>query len=344
MKYNKAELLRNMTESMNDEINGQSMEDLTDLYGERKKAKADIEMELKEAGIKAVMTVAIEKLKDNPLNHFSKMQGEQWDEFLESVKTYGIISPVIARKMADGNYEIISGHNRVRAARAAGLETVPVCEVEVDDVEASVLMGLSNTQRENTTDLEWGWAYRNTYEALKRPSGERTDLTSGHDDHMFEEGTSGHEDHRLRTVDIVAEKYGVSAKTLQRKLRLTYLLKPLYECFEKKRFNQDAAVQLSYLTESEQGILAGCLEINDDKIDVEVAKRMKELSEKAQLDSQAITKMLAEMNGEPQEKQKRQLKYQVSDDCFPEGLKKGERAGYIEKALRYIMLNNIDLN
>lgn len=316
------------------------MDEITDLFGEKKKAEADFEAELKKRNVSVIRDIDIDKLKENPDNHFSKMEGEQWKEFLESVKTYGIISPVIARKMADGNYEIISGHNRVRAARAAGLETVPVCEVEVDDVEASVLMGLSNTQRENTTDLEWGWAYRNTYEALKKPAANQytKDKSAGSHDGNQQSSTK-------KTLEIVAEKYGIGKNTLHRKMRLTYLMAPLYENYLKKAFTQDTMVTLSYLNSREQATLAGMLSFDGGTVTSDMAKELKELSDKDQLDAGAIEEIWKKYNdGKVKEKVKRPVKYSVADDCFPEGLKKGDRAGYIEKALRYIMLNHIDLD
>lgn len=307
------------------------MDEITDLFGEKKKAEADFEAELKKRNVSVIRDIDIDKLKENPDNHFSKIEGEKWDEFLASVREYGVIVPLIVRPLDFGKYEIIAGHNRLRAAREVGLKTVPARIVEVDDVEASVLMGISNAQRENTTDLEWGWAYRNTYEALKRPVGRKKE-NGGHDGHQ-------------KTVDIVAKKYGVGARTLQRKMRLTYLMAPLYENYLKKAFTQDAMVTLSYLNSREQATLAGMLSFDGGTVTPDMAKELKELSDKDQLDAGAIEEIWKKYNdGKVKEKVKRPVKYSVADDCFPEGLKKGDRAGYIEKALRYIMLNHIDLD
>jgi len=324
------------------------MDEITDLFGEKKKAEADFEAELKKRNVSVIRDIDIDKLKENPDNHFSKIEGEKWDEFLASVREYGVIVPLIVRPLDFGKYEIIAGHNRLRAAREVGLKTVPARIVEVDDVEASVLMGISNAQRENTTDLEWGWAYRNTYEALKRPSGERTDLTSSHDGTRLEgwdEGTSSHDGTRLRTDESVAKMYGIGKNTLHRKMRLTYLMAPLYENYLKKAFTQDTMVTLSYLNSREQATLAGMLSFDGGTVTPDMAKELKELSDKDQLDAGAIEEIWKKYNdSKVKEKVKRPVKYSVSDDCFPEGLKKGDRAGYIEKALRYIMLNHIDLN
>lgn len=323
------------------------MDEITDLFGEKKKAEADFEAELKKRNVSVIRDIDIDKLKENPDNHFSKIEGEKWDEFLASVREYGVIVPLIVRPLDFGKYEIIAGHNRLRAAREVGLKAVPARIVEVDDVEASVLMGISNAQRENTTDLEWGWAYRNTYEALKRPTGRKKENGTQSGNHSEEENGTQNGNHLkgVKTLEIVAGKYGVGKNTVQRKMRLTYLMAPLYENYLKKAFTQDTMVTLSYLNSREQATLAGMLSFDGGTVTSDMAKELKELSDKDQLDAGAIEEIWKKYNdGKVKEKVKRPVKYSVADDCFPEGLKKGDRAGYIEKALRYIMLNHIDLD
>ena len=323
------------------------MDEITDLFGEKKKAEADFEAELKKRNVSVIRDIDIDKLKENPDNHFSKIEGEKWDEFLASVREYGVIVPLIVRPLDFGRYEIIAGHNRLRAAREVGLKAIPARIVEVDDVEASVLMGISNAQRENTTDLEWGWAYRNTYEALKRPTGRKKENGTQNGNHSEEENGTQNGNHLkgVKTLEIVAGKYGVGKNTVQRKMRLTYLMAPLYENYLKKAFTQDTMVTLSYLNSREQATLAGMLSFDGGTVTPDMAKELKELSDKDQLDAGAIEEIWKKYNdGKVKEKVKRPVKYSVADDCFPEGLKKGDRAGYIEKALRYIMLNHIDLD
>ena len=331
------------------------MDEITDLFGEKKKAEADFEAELKKRNVSVIRDIDIDKLKENPDNHFSKIEGEKWDEFLASVREYGVIVPLIVRPLDFGRYEIIAGHNRLRAAREVGLKAVPARIVEVDDVEASVLMGISNAQRENTTDLEWGWAYRNTYEALKKDIGRPkeklshdgtiTQNTMAAEVTLSEEEKLSHDGTVKRTDESVAKMYGIGKNTLHRKMRLTYLMAPLYENYLKKAFTQDTMVTLSYLNSREQATLAGMLSFDGGTVTPEMAKELKELSDKDQLDAGAIEEIWKKYNdGKVKEKVKRPVKYSVADDCFPEGLKKGDRAGYIEKALRYIMLNHIDLD
>ena len=178
-----------------------------------------------------VENIEVEKLLDNPNNRFHKIEGEKWEEFLGSIKEHGIQVPLIVRPVGT-NYEIIAGHNRKRGAIESGIVKVPCLVKDIDDVEASVLVAITNSQRENTTEIEWGWAYRNTYELLKRPSGERTDLTCPHEGNRLENETDltcPHEGNRLekgkKTVDIVAEKYGVGKNTVHR-LSLIHISEP----------------------------------------------------------------------------------------------------------------------
>lgn len=206
--------------------------EITDIFGENKGSNINFEEELEKRGGKYIVDVEVKRLKDNPNNKFHKIDGEKWEVFVASIKEYGIMQPIIVRPVGRENrldtLEIIAGHNRVRAAKEIGLDRVPAIISDVDDVDASVIIGITNNQRENTTDLEWGWAYRNTYETIKKPSGERTDLTYP---------LSGDRSIRLTTEQLVAKKYGVGKNTIYRKMRLTYLEQQLLQLYESKKNN-----------------------------------------------------------------------------------------------------------
>lgn len=100
-----------------------------------------------------VENIEVEKLLDNPNNRFHKIEGEKWEEFLGSIKEHGIQVPLIVRPVGT-NYEIIAGHNRKRGAIESGIVKVPCLVKDIDDVEASVLVAITNSQRENTTEIE----------------------------------------------------------------------------------------------------------------------------------------------------------------------------------------------
>ena len=301
-------------------------------------------------GKQVVQNIALDLLDDNPNNHFHKIEGDKWEEFLGSVKEYGVVNPILVRPKEDGRYEILAGHNRKRAAIEAGLNEISCIIKDIDDVDASVIIGITNNQREDTTDLEWGWAYRNTLETIKHQGKKIDDISSANDGQKFENGiedTSTHDGQKSKTsIDIVAKKYGVGKGTAQRKIRLTYLHKVLYEVLTRFKTPQDIMVDLSYLAELDQMNLAAKCEAEKLIITKEMAK---ELKKKAQ-----------ELNGEPltidplhslvdsfnpkSTKQHRPRKYNIDDELFPADIKKGDREAYISKALEYVLSHNINLD
>ena len=288
-----------------------------------------------------VENIEVEKLLDNPNNRFHKIEGEKWEEFLGSIKEHGIQVPLIVRPVGT-NYEIIAGHNRKRGAIESGIVKVPCLVKDIDDVEASVLVAITNSQRENTTEIEWGWAYRNTYELLKRPSGERTDLTCDHEGHRLDDGK--------KTVDIVAEKYGVGSTTIKRKIRLTYLIKQIYDYCKSKKVNQDVMVELSYLTEETQFKIMSCFmdyEVEITKEFVKVVRSIeKEKDGNVDIDDLYNLCEVKNKNAEKNKLRDKVIKYELPDGILPKNINannKKQVEEYILKALIYVLENQIEL-
>ena len=309
-------------------------DEITDIFGENKGNNINFEEELEKRGGKYIVDVEVKRLKDNPNNKFHKIDGEKWEVFVASIKEYGIMQPIIVRPVGRENrldtLEIIAGHNRVRAAKEVGLDRVPAIISDADDVDASVIIGITNNQRENTTDLEWGWAYRNTYETIKKPSGERTDLTSP---------LSGDRSIRLTTEQLVAKKYGVGKNTIYRKMRLTYLEQQLLQLYESKKITQDIAIELSYLSSVEQINIAS---LDGMKLTLDIAKKFRQLSKDGELNIDNI-KEIWESEGEQEIKKVKPKKYMIDEILFPKSVKKSERENYIKKALQYIIDNDINV-
>lgn len=329
MNYRKKVYVRDEESIRND------IENITDLYGgaeKRLKENAD-----------GVKSISIEKLQESKLNHFKAISGDEWDEFVASIKSHGILTPITLRPIDEDSYEILAGHNRVRGAKEAGLIEVPSIIKNVDDVEASIIVADTNLQREEVTDLEKGWAYRNIFEAISR-QGERSDLTSSQDGTKLVDGnfdTSSQKGTKLRSDEIIAKKYGIGRNTVNRKIRLTYLIYPLYTCYEEKLITQDIAEQLSYLRSNEQALIEGLLH-EGMEIDTDIAKAIRSESEKRKIDDKDM-KTIANSNVKYQEPKARIKRYRVDDSLFPKNIKKGLREEYIIKALTYIKLNGIDL-
>lgn len=317
------------------------------LYGEAEKEYEEKRKALDDG--KMYVEIKLDNLTASPMNHFRKLDGENWEEFLASIKAHGILNPITVRPIARDKYEILAGHNRVRAAKEAGLETIPANIKDVDDVEASIIIADTNLQRETVTDLEKGWAYRNIFEAISR-QGERTDLTSGHSDQKLELDTSGQNDQKLSnktSAEIIAEKYGVGEKTVRRKIRLTYLLPPIYGLYEQKKLTQEMAEQISYLRSSEQALLDGLITMVKMEFTVDQLKAIRKASESSEKALDDIAIMDASGNGKPeyemQKKEARPKKYKIDEDLFPQDLKKGMREDYLIKALTYIKEHGIEV-
>lgn len=317
------------------------------LYGEAEKEYEEKRKALDDG--KMYVEIKLDNLTASPMNHFRKLDGENWEEFLASIKAHGILNPITVRPIARDKYEILAGHNRVRAAKEAGLETIPANIKDVDDVEASIIIADTNLQRETVTDLEKGWAYRNIFEAISR-QGERTDLTSGQSDQKLKTDTYGQKDQKLAnktSSEIIAEKYGVGEKTVRRKIRLTYLLPPIYGLYEQKKLTQEMAEQISYLRSSEQALLDGLITMAKMEFTVDQLKAIRKASESSEKALDDIAIMDASGNGKPeyemQKKEARPKKYKIDEDLFPQDLKKGMREDYLIKVLTYIRDNKIEV-
>ena len=277
---------------------------------------------------KGVKDYELSMLDDNKENHFSRMSGDKWEEFVGSIRQYGIVTPLIIRRKGD-RYEIIAGHNRKYGALEAGLTKVPCILTDLDDVDASVLIGITNQQREQTTDLEWGWTYRTTLEAIKHQGKEETNPNA-------EESSPGE-----RSIDIVARKYGVNRKTAQRKIRLTYLVPGLYKACQEHGYSQAMLVELSYLHAAEQEAVAGLLEKKQIHLCEDTIKRIRARSEEGALAAEEI-QAICSSEKEPKAKKTKAIKYSVSEKLFPVDLAFESRPMYIEKALQYIREHEID--
>ena len=280
-----------------------------------------------------LLEVSLELLDHYPDNKFRPIQGEVWEEFVSSVRKNGILTPITVRPKEFGRYEILSGHNRKRAAEEVGIKTIQAVVKDVDDVEASAIVGVSNNQRPDITDIEWGQMYRVTYELLKKQSGTRTDLTCSQ---------SGNRSENKRTVDDVAEKYGVSKNTLLRKMRLSYLVAPLQCLYLGKHINQEQAEQISYMKEKEQFHVAASISQNNCKMTIELAKELRQLSKEYENDNRDLTvdDIFRITNNVKARGKKTSRKYEIEDMYFPEDFNKKEKMDYLIAALKFYKEHN----
>ena len=224
-----------------------------------------------------------------PDNPFRVVEDEMLMELAESIKEFGIVTPIITRPMEDGNgYEAIAGQRRVRACELAGIDTVPAFVLPLDRDRAIITLVDSNIQRENILPSERAFAYKMKLEAMKR-QGFRTDLTSS------QLGT------KLRTDDIVAQGFGVGKTTVQRFIRLTELIPPILQRVDEGKIALTPAAELSFLKKDEQENLLITMESEEATPSLSQAQRMKSLSQSGRLDMDAIFAIMTEEKGNQKE-------------------------------------------
>ena len=219
-----------------------------------------------EEALEKVQPVAIDRLVPFKNHPFKVVDDEAMLRTTESIAQYGVLTPLIARPLEDGTFEIISGHRRAHAALAAGLTEVPVLVRQMDDDAATVLMVDSNLQRENILPSERAFAYKMKLEAMKH-QGTRSDLTSG------QVGP------KLRSDEQIAQEAGDSRKQVQRFIRLTSLIPPILDMVDQKQISFNPAVELSYLKPEEQEKFLEAMDEAQAAPSLSQAQRLKKLSQ-----------------------------------------------------------------
>ena len=241
---------------------------------------------MKKQDFKVLKTKDLYPFPDNP---FHVAEDETLSELAESIKEFGIVTPIITRPKEDGDgYEVIAGQRRVRASELAGINTVPAFVLPLDRDRAIITLVDSNLQRENILPSERAFAYKMKSEAMKR-QGFRTDLTSS------QVVT------KLRTDDKVAQGFGVGRMTVQRFIRLTELIPPILQMVDEGKIALTPAVELSFLKKDEQENLFATMESEEATPSLSQAQRMKSLSQSGRLDMDMIFSIMTEEKGNQKE-------------------------------------------
>ncbi|HEM2889883.1 TPA: ParB/RepB/Spo0J family partition protein [Streptococcus suis] len=241
---------------------------------------------MKKQDFKVLKTKDLYPFPDNP---FHVAEDETLSELAESIKEFGIVTPIITRPKEDGDgYEVIAGQRRVRASELAGINTVPAFVLPLDRDRSIITLVDSNLQRENILPSERAFAYKMKSEAMKR-QGFRTDLTSS------QVVT------KLRTDDKVAQGFGVGRMTVQRFIRLTELIPPILQMVDEGKIALTPAVELSFLKKDEQENLFATMESEEATPSLSQAQRMKQLSQSGRLDMDTIFAIMTEEKGNQKE-------------------------------------------
>ncbi|MBQ2840119.1 MAG: ParB/RepB/Spo0J family partition protein [Oscillospiraceae bacterium] len=228
---------------------------------------------------KSAVNIPLEKIRPFEGHPYKVIDNEEMNNLIESIQEQGILSPLIVRPLenTEDEYELISGHRRLRAAQKAGAKNVPVFIYAVSRDEAAIMLVDSNLHREHILPSEKAFAYKLKLEALKHQGKTSCQL-----------GT------KLRTDEEIAEDTNDSARQVQRYIRLTYLIPELLDLVDEGRIALTPAVELSYLTEEQQYSLLGTIEVEDRTPSLSQAVRFKKLSQAGQLTDELIDSIMQE--------------------------------------------------
>ena len=271
--------------------------------------------------VESLKEIPIDKIVNFPGHPYQVRDDESMAELVESIKTRGLLQPVLVRQMSDGKYEMVSGHRRKRAFEIAGIETIPARVHKMTRDEAILEMVDSNLCREEILPSEKGFAYKMRLEAMKR-QGERTDLTSVP---VAQKSKTSRE--------MLGEAVGESQDNVRRYIRLTYLSKDLLNMVDEKKIALRPAVEISYLTEEQQSWLYEAITFNEATPSHAQTIRMRELSANGKLDKTAVDNIMSE--DKPNQRPKPAFKDERINNLIPKNISAEKQTDYVVKALEF---------
>lgn len=272
-----------------------------------------------------VLDLTLDQIGDFPNHPFKVRQDEAMMEMMESVQLHGVLVPGLVRQLADGSYQMVSGHRRKLASRLAGLDTLPCIVRDLTDDEAIIVMVDSNLQREKVLPSEKAFAYRMKLEAMRR-QGKRTDLTST----PVVEKLKGKD---ALSSAIIGKAAGDSYEQVRRYIRLTYLLPEILAMVDDSKIAFRPAVELSYLAEKEQRILYDAMGHADCTPSLAQAIKMKSFSREGKLSEAVIRSIMAEEK--PNQKEQFRIPKERISKYFKPGTPARTMEDTIIKALDY---------
>ena len=225
--------------------------------------------------LKAPVNIPVEKIHPFEGHPYKVLDNDEMNTLIESIQQKGVISPIVVRPLenTEDEYEIISGHRRLRASVKAGLETVPALIYAVSRDEAAIMLVDSNLHREHILPSERAFAYKLKLEAMKHQG-----ITCGQVGHKSRDEISDTD----------------SGRQIQRYIRLTYLIPELLDLVDEEKIALTPAVELSYLTDEEQYALLGVIEVEDRTPSLSQAVRFKKLSQTGNLFDEDIETIMQE--------------------------------------------------
>lgn len=233
-------------------------------------------LDAKKPKVEAIPLADLTPFRNHP---FKVKEDEEMAQLMRSIADAGVLSPALARPLPDGGYELISGHRRLAACKALGMDAMPVIIRDLTDEEAVITMVDSNLQREHILPSEKAFAYKMKYDALKH------------------QGTSSQLGTKLRTDELLAQNSSDSRNQIQRYIRLTHLIPDILKLVDEGKIALTPAVELSYLQPSEQEMLFSVMDSDEVTPSLSQARRLRRMSEAQTLTDDAVLQLLSEVKG-----------------------------------------------
>lgn len=271
-----------------------------------------------------VLDLPLDQIGDFPNHPFKVRQDEAMMEMMESVQLHGVLVPGLVRQLADGSYQMVSGHRRKLASRLAGLDTLPCIVRDLTDDEAIIVMVDSNLQRKKVLPSEKAFAYKMKLEAMRRQAGRPSKENGVPVGHHFQQGKSR---------ELLAANSPDSNTQIQRYIRLTYLLPEILAMVDDSKIAFRPAVELSYLAEKEQRILYDAMGHADCTPSLAQAIKMKSFSREGKLSEAVIRSIMAEEK--PNQKEQFRIPKERISKYFKPGTPARTMEDTIIKALDY---------
>jgi len=234
-------------------------------------------LDAKKPKVEAIPLAALTPFRNHP---FKVKEDEEMAQLMRSIADAGVLSPALARPLPGGGYELISGHRRLAACKALGMDTMPVIIRDLTDEEAVITMVDSNLQREHILPSEKAFAYKMKLEAMKH-QGRRTSDQLG----------------QKFSVEQIADDSPDSKTQIQRYIRLTNLIPEILQMVDDGKIALTPAVELSYLQPSEQEMLFSVMDSDEVTPSLSQARRLRRMSEAQTLTDDAVLQLLSEVKG-----------------------------------------------
>lgn len=226
----------------------------------------------------------IDKLRPFEGHPFQVKDDDEMEQLVFSVLTQGLLTPIVVRATDTDEYEVISGHRRLRACQKAGIETIPALIYSMDRDAAIIALVDSNLHREHLLPSEKAFAYKMKMEA------------------MSHQGKASRQVGEKWSVKVLSEASSESERQVHRYIRLTNLIPEILQMVDEKKIALTPAVELSYLTESEQRDLLETMESEDCTPSLSQSQQLKKLSQSGELDMDKIFALMTQPKANQEEK------------------------------------------